>query len=417
MVEVQTLPLVTVDSDRLGTWIRERQEPAWLAAQRRAAWSRYREWRQQAGAAGAQWDALPLALPASAVDPDDDAEVVFGNRRQAFARAGILFDDLYAALGRPDAEARIRPYLGTLAPPEEGPEPAALLNTALWTGGIVAHVPAGVHAPAPLSFYRTARNPGQFDRVLVVLEAGAEAEMVEGRPSLTYTPLHAPVMEIFLGPGARFTYTLVNNWAPSVRVHRLVRVQAGKGASAEVRLAEFGGGELDSRLDTFLSGDGAEARIYLLGMGNAGQSLRLAPAVYHEAAATRSEVHANLIALPGAAGSWEARTCCLPGARGAEARVLVEEAAAPGAAWHLDNQRLVAAPGTRAGAAVHRFPLTDEALFYLVSRGLDRTAAAALWLDGFTEPFRRRLPMEFAIEVGRLVTAKWERAQPAPVAP
>ncbi|CAB1127561.1 putative Fe-S cluster assembly protein SufB [Candidatus Hydrogenisulfobacillus filiaventi] len=413
-----TIPLGAIDLDRLAAWTRERGEPDWLAAQRRAGWSRYQAWRDQAPAgARAAWDALPVALPADHTEADDDAEVVFDNRRRAFAASGILFDDLYAALARPGAEERIRPYLATLVPPEEGPGPAPALNAALWTGGIVAHVPAGVTAPAPLSFYRTARNPGQFDRVLVVLEEGARAELVEGRPSLTYTPLHAPVMEVVLGPGARFTYTLVNNWAPSVQVHRLVRIRAGEGAAVEVRLAEFGGGELDSRLETFLTGSRAEARYYLLGMGNAGQRLRLAPAVYHQAPQGASEVHARLIAVPGAEGSFAARVCCLPGSEGSEARVQVEEAAAARAAWTVSCERLVAAPDTRAGTGVHRIPLTDETLFYLVSRGLDRHAAAALWLDGFTEPVRRRLPMEFAIEVGRLVAAKWERAQPAPVAP
>ena len=338
-----------------------------------------------------------------------DSEVVYHSLKEDLEKQGVIFLSPDQALQEhPDL---LREYFGTIIPPEDNK--FAALNTAVWSGGSFVYVPPGVTVDVPLQAYFriNSENMGQFERTLIIVDEGAQVHYVEGCTAPTYSSesLHSAVVEIICKPGSRVRYTTIQNWADNVYNLVTKRAVAHKEATME-----WVDGNLGSKLtmkypSVYMLGEGAHAEILSIAFAGVGQHQDAGGKVVHGAPHTSSIVTSKSISKDGGRSSYRGLVKVANGAKGARSKVVCDALILDKASrsdtypvMEIDEADVSIAHE----ASVSR--IQEEQLFYLMSRGLSETEASTMIVNGFIEPLVKELPMEYAVEMNRLIELQME---------
>jgi Fe-S cluster assembly protein SufB len=338
-----------------------------------------------------------------------DSESVYHNIRQDLEDKGVIFLDMDSALRQhPDI---VRQYFGTVIPSHDNK--FAALNTAVWSGGSFIYVPPGVHVEMPLQAYFriNTQNMGQFERTLIIVDEGAYVHYVEGCTAPIYSSdsLHSAVVEIIVKAGGRCRYTTIQNW--SNNVYNLVTKRAVAYRNATM---EWVDGNLGSRLTmkypaVILMEEGAHGEVLSIAFAGAGQHQDAGAKITHLAPNTTSQIISKSISKDGGRSSYRGLLKIAEGAENSKSNVVCD-------ALLLDDQSRsdtyptieVDAKRVTMGHEASVSRIGEDQLFYLMSRGLSEDEANALIVNGFLEPLVKELPMEYALELNRLIQIQLE---------
>ena len=333
-----------------------------------------------------------------------NSEVVYHRNREDLERLGVLFCDMDTALRQyPDL---VKEYFGTIIPPNDNK--FAALNSAVWSGGSFIYVPPGVHLDQPLQAYFriNAENMGQFERTLIIVDEGGFAHYVEGCSAPIYSTdsLHSAVVEIVVKPGGRCRYTTIQNW--SNNVYNLVTKRAAAYADATM---EWVDGNLGSKLTmkypaVWLMEPGAHGEVLSIAFAGQGQHQDAGAKMVHAAPNTTSTIISKSISKDGGRAGYRGLVRVEPGAENAKSFVrcdalILDEKSRSDTYPYMEIEENDAQIGHEATVS----KVGDEQLFYLMSRGLTEEQATSMIVAGFIEPIVRELPMEYAVEMNRLI--------------
>ncbi len=333
-----------------------------------------------------------------------DSEVIYHSLAESLEKKGVIFMATDEALQK--HPVLFKKYFGTIIPPEDNK--FAALNTAVWSGGTFLYIPKGVHVDLPLqAYFRINReNMGQFERTLIIAEEGSSVHYVEGCTAPTYTTnsLHSAVVEIIVKEGARVQYTTVQNW--SNNVYNLVTKRAVAYKNAEMMWLDCNlGSKLTMKYPAiYLRGEGARGEIQSLALSGNGQHQDAGAKVIHCAPNTHSTIMARSISKNGGRSSYRGLVRVLRGAVGSTSRVVCHALLLDGKSIS-DTYPLTDVREQKSSIA-HEASVTkisDDQLFYLSSRGLSEDEAASAIVNGFASPIVKKLPMEYGLELNRLL--------------
>ena len=329
-----------------------------------------------------------------------ESEVVYHSIREDLEKLGVLFFSMDQGLkDHPDL---VRKWFGTIIPPEDNK--FAALNSAVWSGGSFIYVPKNTDVKIPLQAYFriNAENMGQFERTLIIADEGSTVHYIEGCTAPTYSSdsLHSAVVELVALPGAKLRYTTIQNW--SNNVFNLVTKRAVAHARATV---EWVDGNLGSKLTMkypaiYLVGEGARGEVLSVAMAGKGQHQDAGAKIIHSAPRTTSTITSKSISKNGGRSSYRGLVKVHRGAVGSKVNVRCD-------ALLLDrDSRSDTYPTMEVDE--QKVSIEHEMLFYLRSRGLTEAEATLLIVNGFIEPFTKELPMEYAVELNRLIAMEME---------
>ncbi|MHB1434598.1 MAG: Fe-S cluster assembly protein SufB [Thermoplasmata archaeon] len=333
-----------------------------------------------------------------------DSGTVYHKIREDLTRKGIIFCDTDTAV-REHPEI-LRKYFGKTIPYNDNK--FAALNSAVWSGGSFVYIPPGVDAGIPLQAYFriNAKNVGQFERTLIIADKGAKVHYIEGCTAPIYSTdsLHAAVVEVVAEPYAKIRYTTVQNW--SKNVYNLVTKRA---AAYENALVEWVDGNMGSKVtmkypSVYLKGRGARADILSVAFASAGQIIDSGAKAVHSAPDTSSKIISKSIAIRGGQTSYRGLLHVAKGATGVKAAVRCD-ALLPDDASRSDTypyNEIHEEDATITHEAVVG-KIGEEQIFYLMSRGLNESDAIHLILMGFLAEFAKELPVDYALELNRLI--------------
>jgi Fe-S cluster assembly protein SufB len=338
-----------------------------------------------------------------------ESEVVYHSTKKELEAMGVIFTDTDSALR--EHEDLFREYFGTIIPPNDNK--FAALNSAVWSGGSFIYVPKGVSVEIPLQAYFriNQENMGQFERTLIIVDEGAWVHYVEGCSAPVYSSdsLHSAVVEIIVKPRARCRYTTIQNW--SNNVYNLVTKRA---AAYEHATMEWVDGNLGSKVtmkypSVYLLGEGAKGEILSVAYAGNGQHQDAGGKVVHAAPNTRSTIVSKSISKDGGRAGYRGLVRVEDGASKARSNVrcdalILDEASRSDTYPYIEIEEETASIGHE--ATVSR--VGDEQLFYLRSRGIDEAEAMSLIVRGFIEPITKELPLEYAVELNRLIALQME---------
>ncbi len=340
-----------------------------------------------------------------------ESEAVYHSVREDLEEQGVLFLDMDSGLKKfPDI---VKKYFCTVVPASDNKFSA--LNTAVWSGGSFIYVPKGVHVEMPVQAYFriNAKNMGQFERTLIIADEGSSINYVEGCTAPTYSTesLHSAVVELIAMEGAKIRYSTVQNW--SANVYNLV---TKRGIAYKNATIEWVDGNIGSKLtmkypSVLLKGEGAHAEVISVAYAGKGQHQDAGAKVHHLAPNTTSNILSKSISKNGGRSSYRGMLQVSPKAHGCRSKVVCD-------ALMLDaDSQSDTYPTMEVGnptadleheASVSK--VSNDQLFYLMSRGHSEEEAMGMIVNGFFEPFTRELPMEYAVELNRLLELEMEGA-------
>ncbi|MFQ5742629.1 MAG: Fe-S cluster assembly protein SufB [Acidobacteriota bacterium] len=373
---------------------------------------------------GKSWDDVPdeikntfekLGIPEAerkflaGVSAQYESEVVYHSMKKELEDIGVVFlsmDD-----GLREYQDIVKKYWATVIPPADNK--FAALNSAVWSGGSFVYVPPGVEVEIPLQAYFriNSENMGQFERTLIIVGEGARVHYIEGCTAPTYASdsLHCAVVELVALPGSHLRYTTIQNW--SKNVYNLVTKRAVAHENATV---EWVDGNLGSKLTmkfpcVYLVGERAHGEILSVAFANTGQHQDAGAKIYHAAPNTSSRITSKSISKGGGRASYRGMVKVYPGATGSKVHVECD-------ALLMDMESRsdtyptmeIAEEQVQVEHEARVSKVGDEQLFYLMSRGLTEEEALVMVVNGFIEPFVKELPMEYAVELNRLIQLEME---------
>ena len=373
---------------------------------------------------GKTWDEVPeniketferLGLPQaereylSGVKAQFDSEVIYGSVSEDLDNLGVIFTDTDTALK--EHSELLREYFGTIIPSLDNK--FAALNSAVWSGGSFIYIPPGVKIEFPLQAYFriNAENMGQFERTLIIVDEGAEIHYVEGCTAPTYSSdsLHSAVVEVIVKKNARCRYTTIQNWANNI--YNLVTKRAVCMADATM---EWVDGNLGSQLTmkypaVYMMEPGAHGEILSIAFSGKGQHQDAGAKLVHVAPNTTGQIISKSISKDGGRSSYRGLVRVEKGAHNAKNNVVCD-------ALILDSDSRsdtypyieVMEQDVSIGHEASVSRIGEEQLFYLTSRGLSEAEASAMIVNGFIEPLVKELPMEYAVEMNRLIQLQME---------
>ncbi|RMG93461.1 MAG: Fe-S cluster assembly protein SufB [Chloroflexi bacterium] len=345
----------------------------------------------------------------SGVAAQYESEVVYHNIKKELEAKGVIF------LGMDDGLKQypelVKEYFGTIIPYNDNK--FAALNTAVWSGGSFIYVPPGVHVEMPLQAYFriNAKNVGQFERTLIIVDEGAYVHYVEGCTAPIYSSdsLHSAVVEIIVKKGGRCRYTTIQNW--SNNVYNLVTKRA---VAYENATMEWVDGNLGSKVTmkypaVYLLGEGAHGEILSIAFAGKGQHQDAGGKVVHAAPRTTSRIISKSISKDGGRSSYRGLLKVQKGAYDVKSNVvcdalLLDEQSRSDTYPYIEIDEQDVTIGHEASVS----KVGEEQLFYLMSRGIDEQMANTMIVNGFIEPLVKELPMEYAIEMNRLIQLQME---------
>jgi Fe-S cluster assembly protein SufB len=345
----------------------------------------------------------------SGVGAQYESEVVYHQVNEALEKEGVIFTDMDTALR--EHEDLVREYWATVIPPNDNK--LAALNSAVWSGGSFVYVPAGAKVEMPLQAYFriNTENMGQFERTLIIAEEGSDVHYVEGCTAPVYSSdsLHSAVVEIIAKPGAHVRYTTVQNWSQNVYNLVTKRAVAQEGATMEWVDCNLGSKLTMKYPSIYLLGEGAHGEILSIAFAGAGQHQDAGGKIIHGAPKTTSSIFAKSISKDGGRGTYRGLLEVAKGASEARSKVVCD-------ALLLDEEsRSDTYPTIRidendanVGHEASVSKIGEEQLFYLQAHGLDEEEASKMIVNGFIEPITKELPMEYAVEMNRLIELQME---------
>jgi Fe-S cluster assembly protein SufB len=373
---------------------------------------------------GRSWDEVPdeikntfdrLGIPEAekkflaGVKAQYESEVVYGSLREELSKQGVIFTDTDSAVREyPDL---VRKYFSKIIPTTDNK--FAALNSAVWSGGSFIYVPKGVKIDFPLQAYFriNAENMGQFERTLIIVDEGAQVHYVEGctAPMYTTESLHSAVVEIVVHKHARCRYTTIQNWANNIYNLVTKRAMAYEGATME-----WIDGNLGSRLTmkypaVYMMEPGARGEILSIAFASAGQHQDAGAKLVHVAPNTSGRIISKSISKNGGRASYRGLVKVEPGAKKSKSTVvcdalILDPRSRSDTYPYIEIEEQDVSIGHE--ASVSR--IGEEQLFYLMSRGLSEAEASTMIVSGFIEPLVKELPMEYAVEMNRLIELQME---------
>ncbi len=374
--------------------------------------------------AGRSWDEVPedikrtferLGIPEAeqkflaGVGAQFESEMVYHRVKEELDRMGVIFKSIEDGLrDHPDL---FRQYFGKVVPIEDNK--FAALNSAVWSGGSFVYVPPGVKVEQPLQAYfrLNVANIGQFERTLIIIDEGAEAHYVEGCTAPLYSTdsLHTGVIEIIVKRGARFRYTTIQNW--STNVYNLVtqRALVYGDATMEWVDANIGSKVTMKYPSCYLLEPGAHGEILSMAFAKDGQVIDNGGKVIHIAPNTTSKIVSKSVSKGTGRASYRGLVRVQRGATQVRSNVvcdalLLDEHSRSDTYPYMEIEEADVTIGHEASVS----KVGEEQLFYLRSRGLSEEEATTMVVAGFIEPLVRELPMEYAVELNRLVQLEME---------
>ncbi len=373
---------------------------------------------------GKTWDDVPqeikdtfdkLGIPEAekkflaGVKAQFESEVVYGSLKEELGNQGVIFTDTDTAVR--EHSDLVREYFSTVVPPHDNK--FAALNSAVWSGGSFIYVPPGVKVEFPLQAYFriNAENMGQFERTLIICDEGSSIHYVEGctAPMYSTESLHSAVVEVICKRGARCRYSTIQNWANNI--YNLVTKRAMAYQDATM---EWVDGNLGSQLTmkypaVYMMEPGARGEILSIAFAGAGQHQDAGAKLVHCAPHTTGQIISKSISKNGGRASYRGLVRVEQGAAHARCKVVCD-------ALILDPQSRsdtypyieVAEQDVAVGHEASVSRIGEEQLFYLTSRGLTEAEASAMIVNGFIEPLVKELPMEYAVEMNRLIRLQME---------
>jgi Fe-S cluster assembly protein SufB len=338
-----------------------------------------------------------------------ESEIIYKSLKEEWAQKGVLFCDMNTALTEyPDI---FKKYFATVIPMTDNK--FAALNSAVWSGGSFVYVPAGVHIDMPLQAYFRINESrmGQFERTLIIAEENAHVHYIEGcsAPIYNSNSLHSAVVEIIAHKNAQVTYTTIQNWAPNI--YNLVTKRGIAYQNARISWIDgnFGSKVTMKYPSVILKEPGAHAEILSIAVADSGQHQDAGGKVIHLAPNTTSTIVSKSISKNGGRNSYRGLIRVIPGATQVRSRVQCD-------ALMLDSQSrsdayptvLIHESDLDVGHEASVSTLNDDQLFYIMARGITKSAASAMIVNGFIEPFIKTLPLEYAVELNRLIAAEME---------
>ncbi len=373
---------------------------------------------------GKTWDEVPdeikktfdrLGIPQAerkylaGVKAQFESEVVYGSLQEDLAKQGVIFTDTDTAIREyPDL---VREYFGTIIPPADNK--FAALNSAVWSGGSFIYIPPGVSIDFPLQAYFriNAESMGQFERTLILVDEGAQVHYVEGctAPMYTTESLHSAVVEVVVKKGGRCRYTTIQNWANNI--YNLVTKRA---MAYQDAVMEWVDGNLGSRLtmkypSVYMMEPGARGEILSIAFSSAGQHQDAGAKLVHCAPNTTGQIISKSISKNGGRSSYRGLVKVEQGAKNAKCNVvcdalILDQHSRSDTYPYVEIDEQDVSIGHE--ASVSR--IGEEQLFYLTSRGLTEAEASTMIVSGFIEPLIKELPMEYAVEMNRLIELQME---------
>lgn len=338
-----------------------------------------------------------------------ESEVVYHSMKEDLTKQGILFLDMDSALK--EYPEIVQKYFGTIIPSTDNK--FAALNTSVWSGGSFIYVPPGVNVTVPLQAYFriNAENMGQFERTLIIADKGSRVHYIEGCTAPVYSThsLHSAVVELIAMEGSYIRYTTIQNWARNI--YNLVTKRATAHKNATV---EWVDGNLGSRLTMKypciqLVGEGARGEILSVAFSGVDQHQDAGAKVIHAAPNTSSRITSKSISKDNGRASYRGLVKIHKNAVNCKVSVecdalLIGENARSDTypTMEIDNDQVSVEHEARVSK------VAEEQLFYLQSRGLSEDEARLLIVNGFMEPFTKELPLEYAVELNRLIQLEME---------
>jgi Fe-S cluster assembly protein SufB len=340
-----------------------------------------------------------------------ESEVVYHQIRKDLEAQGVIFLD--TDTGLKEHPEIFKEYFATVIP--VGDNKFASLNTAVWSGGSFIYVPKGVHVDIPLQAYFriNTENMGQFERTLIIVDEDAYVHYVEGCTAPIYSTdsLHSAVVEIIVKKGARCRYTTIQNW--STNVYNLVtkRAVAHEGATMEWIDGNIGSKVTMKYPAVYLTGPHAKGETLSVAFAGAGQHQDAGAKMVHLAPHTSSTIISKSVARGGGRTSYRGLVQVMDGAAHSASTVkcdalLIDTVSRSDTYPYVDVREDDVAMGHEATVS----KVSEDQLFYLMSRGLTEDEAMAMIVRGFVEPIARELPMEYALELNRLIELQMEGA-------
>jgi Fe-S cluster assembly protein SufB len=338
-----------------------------------------------------------------------ESEVVYHQVNEKLEAQGVIFTDMDTALR--EHEDLVREHWATIIPPNDNK--LAALNSAVWSGGSFIYVPAGVRVEMPLQAYFriNTENMGQFERTLIICEEGADVHYIEGCTAPVYSSdsLHSAVVEIVAKKSSRVRYTTVQNWSQNVFNLVTKRAVAHEKATMEWVDCNLGSKLTMKYPSIYLLGPEAHGEILSIAFAGEGQHQDAGGKIIHAAPRTSSSIFSKSISKDGGRATYRGLLEVADGATESRSKVVCD-------ALLLDeDSRSDTYPTIRidendadVGHEATVSKIGDEQLFYLQSRGLSEEEASKMIVNGFIEPVTKELPMEYAVELNRLIELQME---------
>jgi len=338
-----------------------------------------------------------------------DSEVVYHNVKEELIEQGVIYTDMETALK--EYEDIVREHFMKLIPPHD--HKFAALHGAVWSGGSFVYVPEGVQVDIPLQSYFRLNAPGagQFEHTLIIVEKGASLHFIEGcsAPLYRVTNLHAGCVELYVREDAKLRYSTIENWSRNMYNLNTKRAVVDKNGTIEWVSGSFGSKVTMLYPMSILRGEGARSEFTGITFASSGQYLDTGTKVLHAAPNTTSSINSKSISKNGGYAFYRGLLKVAPNAYGCKSTVSCES-------LMLDNESVsdtvpvieLHNDDIDIGHEAKIGRISDEAIFYLMSRGIDEEEAKAMIVRGFVEPITKELPLEYAVELNNLINIELE---------
>ncbi|MEV0464729.1 Fe-S cluster assembly protein SufB [Nocardia tengchongensis] len=347
----------------------------------------------------------------SGVAAQYESEVVYHSIREDLEKQGVIFLDTDTALK--EHPELFQKYFGSVIP--SGDNKFSALNSATWSGGSFIYVPPGVHVDIPLQAYFriNTENMGQFERTLIIVDEDAYVHYVEGCTAPIYSSdsLHSAVVEIIVKKGGRCRYTTIQNWSNNVYNLVTKRAKAEAGATMEWVDGNIGSKVTMKYPAVWMTGEYAKGEVLSIAFAGPDQHQDTGAKMLHLAPHTSSTIISKSVARGGGRASYRGLVQVNKGAHGSKSTVkcdalLVDNISRSDTYPYVDIREDDVTMGHEATVS----KVSEDQLFYLMSRGLTEDEAMAMIVRGFVEPIAKELPMEYALELNRLIELQMEGA-------
>jgi Fe-S cluster assembly protein SufB len=338
-----------------------------------------------------------------------DSEVVYHSIREDLVKKGVVYTDMETAIK--DYESIVKEYFMTCVPPSD--HKFAALHGAVWSGGSFVYVPEGVEVDIPLQSYFRLNAPGagQFEHTLIIVEKGAKLHFIEGcsAPKYNVNNLHAGCVELFVKEGARLRYSTIENWSKNMYNLNTKRAIVEKDGIIEWVSGSFGSKVSMLYPMSILKGERARAEFTGITFAGKGQHLDTGAKVIHAAPYTTSTINSKSISKDGGVALYRGALRVAPNAHHVKSTVTCES-------LMLDNKSKsdtvpvidLMNDEVDIGHEAKIGRISDDAIFYLMSRGISEEEAKAMIVRGFVEPIAKELPLEYAVEMNNLIKLELE---------